>query len=99
MGYLFAALYVLVYLFYVALILRLVFDWIQMFARFWRPKGVVLVIVSAIYAVTDPPMNFLRDKVPSLPLGGLRLDLGFLILIIGVSSVTSLLAHLAVQFS
>ena len=99
MGYLFAALYVLVYLFYVALILRLVFDWIQMFARFWRPKGVVLVIVSAIYAVTDPPMNFLRDKVPSLPLGGLRLDLGFLILIIGVSLVTSLLAHLAVQFS
>lgn len=97
MGYLFAVLYVLLYIFYVVLILRLVFDWIQMFAQFWRPKGFVLVVVSGVYSLTDPPMKFLRDKIPALSLGGLRLDLVFLILIIVLSFVMNAVGQLAVR--
>lgn len=67
------------------LILRLVFDYITMFARDWRPRGMVLVLAETLYSLTDPPLNALRRVVPPLRLGSISLDLGFLILIFGVS--------------
>lgn len=67
------------------LILRLVFDYITMFARDWRPRGMVLVLAEALYSLTDPPLNAIRRFVPPLRLGSISLDLGFLILIFGVS--------------
>lgn len=97
MAYIFALLYVVVYVFYILMILRLVFDWVEMLSRNWRPKGIFLVVASLVYAVTDPPMNFLRDKIPPLRLGGISLDLGFLILIILVSFLANLLSNLALR--
>jgi YggT family protein len=67
------------------LILRLVFDYITMFARDWRPRGAVLVLAETLYSLTDPPLNAIRRFVPPLRLGSISLDLGFLILIFGVS--------------
>ena len=67
------------------LILRLVFDYITMFARDWRPKGLVLVLAETLYSLTDPPLNAIRRFVPPLRLGSISLDLGFLILIFGAS--------------
>ncbi|WEV78658.1 YggT family protein [Janibacter cremeus] len=67
------------------LIGRLIFEWIQVFARQWRPTGVVLVVAEAIYTVTDPPLKAIRRVVPPLRLGGVAIDLAFLILIILVS--------------
>lgn len=67
------------------LIGRLIFEWIQVFARQWKPQGVILVIAEAIYTVTDPPLKAIRKVVPPLRLGGVSLDLAFLILIIVVS--------------
>ena len=72
------------------LILRLVFDYITMFARQWRPRGVVLVLAETLYSLTDPPLNALRKIVPPLRLGTISLDLGFLILIFGVSILRNL---------
>ena len=68
-----------------ALIVRLVFDWVQMFARDWRPRGPALVVAHAVYSITDPPLKVLRRIIPPLRLGGVSLDLGFLILFIAVS--------------
>ena len=51
----------------------------------------MLVAASAIYSVTDPPMNLLRRVVPPLRLGGVALDLGFLILVFAVSIIQSIL--------
>ena len=60
-------LYFVVFIFFVILIGRLVIDWIQVFARDWRPRGVVLVIAEVIYSVTDPPLRALRpDTGPSV---------------------------------
>ncbi|MEI2765856.1 MAG: YggT family protein [Dermatophilaceae bacterium] len=70
----------LLFLFFVALIGRLVVDWVQVLARGWRPKGVVLVLAEAVYTVTDPPLKLLRRIIPSLNLGGIRIDLAFLVL-------------------
>lgn len=71
-------------LYFFVLIGRLVFDWVQVFARDWRPKGPVLVLANGIYSLTDPPLRALRKVIPPLRLGGVALDLGFLVLIIAV---------------
>lgn len=99
MGYVFALLTIGVYLFYVALILRLVFDWVQMFSRYWKPKGVVLLVASAVYAVTDPPMNALRRLIPPLRLGSVGLDVGFLILIVAVGFAQTILRGITAGLS
>jgi YggT family protein len=85
MGIVFGLVYIALLLFLVTLIIRLVFDWVQMFAREWRPRGVALVAAHAVYSVTDPPLRVLRRLIPPLRLGGISLDLGFLLLFIAVS--------------
>ncbi len=80
-----------VFIFFVVLIGRLVLDWVQVFAREWRPRGVLLVVAEAIYSVTDPPLKALRRVVPPLQLGSIRLDLAFLILFFATSILTSIL--------
>ena len=75
------------WLFFVLLIARLVFEYVFMFARDYTPTGAVLVIVEAVYTVTDPPLKLLRRFIPPLRLGGVSIDLSFLVLIILVNLV------------
>jgi len=77
---LFGVLYWLVLAFLLLLIGRLVLDWIQVFAREWRPRGPVLVVAEVIYTATDPPLKLLRRLIPPLRLGSVQLDLAFFIL-------------------
>jgi YggT family protein len=65
----------------------LVFDWVQVLSRDWRPKGAVLVVAELVYTVTDPPLRLLRRVIPSINLGGMRIDIAFLVLMV----ITSLL--------
>jgi YggT family protein len=80
-----------VFLFFVVLLARLVLDWIQAFARDWRPRGPLLVVAEFIYTVTDPPLKALRRVIPPLTLGTLRLDLAFLVLMVATSLLMSIL--------
>ena len=68
----------------VLLIGRMIFGWIQVFARDWRPTGIVLVLAEAIFTVTDPPLKFLRRFIPPLRIGMVALDLSFMVLFIVV---------------
>jgi YggT family protein len=68
----------------VILIGRMIFGWVQVFARDWRPTGIVLVLAEAIFTVTDPPLKFLRRFIPPLRLGTVALDLSFMVLFIVV---------------
>ncbi len=90
MSIVFALLYLLLLLFFLALMVRLVFDWVQVFARDWRPKSVALVAATGVYSVTDPPLKLLRRLIPPLQLGGVSLDLGFLLLLILVGIAMSI---------
>ncbi len=77
------AFYVLsVYL--VVLIARMIFSWIQVYARSWSPSGVLLVIAEGVYSATDPPLRFLRRYIPTLRLGSVALDLSFMLLFLVV---------------
>lgn len=66
----------------VVLIGRMIFSWIQAFARDWRPSGILLVIAEGIFTVTDPPLKFLRRFIPTFRLGMVALDLSFMVLFI-----------------
>ncbi|NHC12269.1 YggT family protein [Motilibacter deserti] len=81
--------YVLLTIYTFILIARLVLDYVQLFARSWRPRGVVLVVAEAIYSVTDPPLRALRQVIPPLRLGNVSLDLSFLVLIVFVQVLAS----------
>ncbi|MDO5049639.1 MAG: YggT family protein [Actinomycetaceae bacterium] len=94
MYYIGSALQLLASLYTFVLLIRLVFDWIQFFSPQWEPRGVVLVLLNLIYALTDPPLRFLRRFIPPLRLGEISLDLGFMVLFLGVillSRIASLL--------
>ena len=97
MSAIFQLISILLWLFLLCLVVRLVFDWVQFFARDWRPRGVVLVIAEAVYTVTDPPLRWLRRLIPPLTLGQVRLDLAFLVLFIGASILSSVFGGLAAR--
>jgi YggT family protein len=72
------------WLYWLVLIARLVFDLVQVFARDWRPRGFLLLVAEAAYTVTDPPLRLLRRIIPPIRLGQVQFDLAFLILLIGL---------------
>ena len=68
----------------VVLIGRMIFSWVQVFARDWHPSGILLVIAEGIFTITDPPLKFLRRFMPTIRLGMVALDLSFMVLFIVV---------------
>ena len=75
-------LYVVVWIFIALLWARFIADWVQVFARSWSPRGVLLVILEIVYSVTDPPIKALRRVIPPLRIGSFVLDLSFLIVLV-----------------
>lgn len=84
------ALLQLLSLFKIALFLRIIIDYIRMFARSWRPNTILLAIFEVIFTVTEPPMRFVRRFVPPLRIGGVALDLSFIVLLIAVNLLQSI---------
>ena len=64
--------------FKIALFLRIIIDYIRMFARSWRPNTIILGIFEVIFTITEPPMKFVRRFVPPLRIGGVALDLSLI---------------------
>ena len=81
--------------FLVLLFARFVVDWVMLLARSWRPQGLVAALLELVYTITDPPLKLLRRIIPPLNLGTIRLDLGFMVLLIAVILLRSLLYNLA----
>ena len=76
-------LYSVLQLFIIALIARLVLDYVQMFARNWTPKGIALVFAEFVFTVTEKPLAFVRKFVPPLRVGSVSIDLAFILLFFG----------------
>ena len=87
--------YVLLWAFWAMLWVRFVVDWVQVFARSWQPRGVLLVALELVYSVTDPPIKTLRRVIPPLRLGSIMLDLSFLIVFLVTYMLLRLVAPLA----
>ncbi len=67
---------------------RFIIDLVRTFSRSWRPRGVGLLLVEAMYVVTDPPIRFFRRLIPPLSMGAVAIDFGWsltmLICVIGM---------------
>ncbi len=81
-------------LFLMALLGRLILDYVRLFSRSWRPRGIVLYLAEAIYAITDRPTAFVRKFVPPLRLGSVSLDLSFLVLFFAVQILIPLVSRI-----
>lgn len=75
-------LYLAVLVYLLLLITRLVLEWIQSYAREYRPSGLVLVLFEVVYTLTDPPVLALRRLIPPLRIGAVALDLSLMILLV-----------------
>lgn len=95
MTLIFSLIYLVLAIFQFLLLIRIVFDVVQSFARAWRPTGLFLVVASAVYTVTDPTLRWLRSKIPPLNLGGIGLDIAFLVLFVVVVLLKSVAGALA----
>jgi len=81
-------------IFLFALLGRLILDYVRMFARNWKPSGISLYLVEAIYAITDQPMRFVGRYIPPLRLGAVSLDMSFIVLFFGVQLLIGLVRGL-----
>ena len=78
-----------------ALFARLILDYVRMFKPSWTPRGLMLWFAESVYTFTDPPLNFFRKFIPPLRLGGVALDLSFIVLFFAVQILQGLaLAYL-----
>jgi YggT family protein len=78
-------------LFKYALFIRLIIDYVRIFARNWRPNSVLIAFFEFIYTITDPPMKFVGRFVPPLRLGGVAIDLSFIVLLIAIGLAKSII--------
>ena len=83
--------------FLVLLFARFVVDWVMVLARSWRPNGLVAAGLEVVYMTTDPPLRAVRKVIPPLNLGSIRLDLGFMVLLIAVVLLRSITSGLAAR--
>jgi YggT family protein len=76
-------LYIGLYLFFLALWVRFIFDWVQVLSRNFRPRGPLLLVAETAYTITDKPLTSVRRVIPPLRFGGAAIDLGWSALMIG----------------
>ena len=57
--------------------------------------GLVAAGLEVVYSTTDPPLKAVRKVIPPLNLGQIRLDLGFMVLLIGVVILRGIAQSLA----
>ncbi|HEY0509551.1 MAG TPA: YggT family protein [Blastococcus sp.] len=81
--------------FLLLLFARFVVDWVMVLARSWRPAGLVAAGLEVVYSTTDPPLKAIRKVIPPLNLGSIRLDLGFMVLLIAVLVLRGIANRLA----
>ena len=81
--------------FLLLLFARFVVDWVMVLARSWRPAGLVAAGLEVVYSTTDPPLKAIRRVIPPLNLGSIRLDLGFMVLLIAVVILRNITQNLA----
>ena len=72
-------------IYFMVLIARMILSWVPVLVPGWEPRGPFLVVAEVIYSLTDPPLRFLRRLLPPVQVGTIAFDLGFLVLMIGIS--------------
>jgi YggT family protein len=69
---------------------RLIIDYARMFARNWRPNSFLLAIFEVVYSITDPAMKFVGRFIPPLRLGGVSIDLSFIVILLALTVASTI---------
>ena len=70
------------FLFILFLFARIVFSWVMVYARDWKPTGPMLLLAEGVFTVTDPPLKALRRVIPPVTMGQIRLDFAMMLLLL-----------------
>jgi YggT family protein len=81
------ALHLALFILVVLLWVRMVIEWVRIYARRWVPSGPAAVAIDGVYTVTDPPVKLVRRLIPPIAIGGARVDVGFMVLVLVLSLV------------
>lgn len=92
MGLIGIVLYYALLAFALVLTARALLSFVPLFVRGWEPRGAMLLVAESIYTVTDPPLRLFGKIIPPLRIGGVALDLGFLLLFLLVSFAMRIVA-------
>ncbi|QRV02780.1 YggT family protein [Arcanobacterium phocisimile] len=95
MSYLFIAVIWLCSLYTFVLFARVIVDLTLSLTRDWHPDSAFVVVFNAVYFLTDPPLRLVNRYIPPLRLGGIALDLGFIVVFIAVRVIQNIAIALA----
>ena len=87
----------LISIYLLVLLARVIIDLVTIAARDWRPSGALLVIVNIVYALTDPILNMVRKIIPPLRLGGIAIDIGFIVVFIVLQILNGIILRIFVS--
>lgn len=76
--------YYVLFAFWLLLIARIVVEVVRSLARDWHPRGVMAILLEMVFTITDPPVRLLRKLIPTIPIGGVRLDVSIMVLLFAV---------------
>ncbi|MEN9751993.1 MAG: hypothetical protein RLZZ600_1040 [Actinomycetota bacterium] len=72
--------------------IRLIVDFIRSAKPGWRPVSVLLVLLSIVYAITDPPIKLVRKVVRPVRFGAVSIDFAWTIVLIAVILLSTIIA-------
>lgn len=61
---------------------RLIIDFIRSAKPEWRPQSALLVILSVMYAITDPPLKLVRRVIKPVRFGVVAIDFAWAIVLL-----------------
>ena len=82
------------WIFMLVLFARMILSWVPVLVREWQPRGPMLVLAEVVYSITDPPLRALRKVIPPLRLGGIAIDLGFVLFFFAISLLITVLTRM-----
>ncbi len=77
-----AVVYNVLVVFIICMWIRFLVDLIRTLRRDWRPRGFLLVLFNIVFAITDPPLKFVRRFVRPIRLGAVAIDLAWTIVLL-----------------
>lgn len=72
----------LLFLYLLAVFARILLSWFPM-----EPEGPAATIRSVLFGITEPVLGPLRRTIPTVPLGGIQLDLSPIVVVIGIQII------------
>jgi YggT family protein len=82
MNIVFVVAYYALQFFILVMWVRLIIEFVRSAKPDWRPRSFGLVLLSAMYAITDPPLKVVRKVIKPVRFGAVAIDFAWTIVLI-----------------